>query len=441
MNNIRKAANTFRYRKTWTSMLLVIASCTSTNQPTQILAITGTPVLEVEVATPSNTNSPTSIPSATLVWKIPTVSKSELPTVIFEALTEALYVLDFNNSAYWAIDPRNEFASPLALYNSTSPAASTKINFAHYNNYFWFADQNSPQSFWVSDLTYINRWIIYTEGEPAEAVHWAPNDLFLIIESSSDSGNFIYDMRTTKLDPWPYACNQVALSPITNQYSLWCESLAQDGGYKILEWDGRISSSLSSPQDVLAHAIPNIAPSQIWSWSADGRKVAYFSLDDPNYPFRIADQHGNVIQTSLTIGGVHPWGEPFGWIDDDPIEWSKDGSRVLAFARGTNEYPCPPNDVDGGPFQGFYENPPCWHVVDAVSGKVVWRLSYFPGLNGLGNESSDFYEATISSNGRYLALAMIDGAIPGLIVVDIDTNSIILASPFSPSGVRWGDLP
>ena len=372
-----------------------------------------------------------------------TQTTTRAPGIMFGSVEEAIYLL-YPFVGYLVVDPRLErfvtVISPASL--NAGPGAPVRIGFAHTRKLFWFLDFAEPLSFWISSLEYTEAWQFFPGEEPVERLYWSPDDSLIVIElDPTTNSDFIYSVNSRELIPWPYDCNQIAPSTTGSGYSLWCQRFDNSSDFGVLERGGKIIYTTSPPASVLVHSIPEGNFDLAWSWSPDGTRLAFFDLQSPDHRLKIMDSEGQIIETTLGIGGVDYWQRPHILTSDELIEWSQDGMRILVFTRGSSEHPCPTTIIDAGLFRGTYENPQCWHILDSDTGNVIWRLSDFPFLDGLGKESQDFYEAALSADGRFLSLAVTENAVNALYVIDVESNSIIFQSAIYTGGMKWGPLP
>jgi hypothetical protein len=199
-----------------------------------------------------------------------------------------------------------------------------------------------------------------------------------------------------------------------------------------MEWGGEIWVSPDPPVTILVQTSSDRPyPDWLWGWSKDGEKIAYF--DSRGY-LTIADALGNPIQKLSINWEGHPM--------DDMIEWSGNGQRVLVYASGKANRLCPSsnyNDV-------LYGNPPCWQVVDAQTGEIIWQLSDYVEQSTSrysSRYSNEFGLASISADGRYPALASIHSTKRELVIIDINTDEVLWISHLYmlPDEMRWGKPP
>jgi hypothetical protein len=124
--------------------------------------------------------------------------------------------------------------------------------------------------------------------------------------------------------------------------------------------------------------------------------------------------------------------------------WSQDGRRLLLFAEGSPERPCPVViDLTG---TTDIKERSCWQVLDTVTGKIIWNVS--DSVEGLIAElpqaMSDIElwhleAATLSPDGQRVALTLRSGGLRFGFVVNVETGAVVSA-PFSFNW-RWAALP
>lgn len=174
-------------------------------------------------------------------------------------------------------------------------------------------------------------------------LEWSQDDLHLFISSINlVEEKFVYHLESDVLEPWPYECNRLAISPSSQQVSTWCFPTSDGDEIAVMEWGGEIWFSDEEPEDLIVeqHDVP-VKP---WSWSADGKSIGYFDPADPEGYFYITDQFGEQKLKALP-GSAY-------WLGDKVprsqsirfplIQWSKHGDRIILFANGNPDDPCFP---------------------------------------------------------------------------------------------------
>ena len=86
------------------------------------------------------------------------------------------------------------------------------------------------------------------------------------------------------------------------------------------------------------------------------------------------------------------------------------------------------------------ENSSCWQVIDALTGEIIWHTSDFIDQM-TDKEAVRFLNASISEDGRYLALTYWD--LNGIIVIiDLNDGSFwYVQGNLFGDFMHWGELP
>ena len=289
---------------------------------------------------------------------------------------------------------------------------------------------------------------VYRTLGPEVGWRWSPDDLHLIAEPDEEweRKGTIYHLLTGGLEDWPYTCDRVALSPRSGRLATWCRSVPEGEAFGVIEWGGVTWISPQAPAEVLVQTTPEIDwPGWLWGWAADGEKIAYFN---PSGNLTIANSQGASL---LILPGAIDWQSfidgPL-WPLDDSIKWAANGERVLIHVRGRADKPCPTHTNLRGE---VYENPPCWQVIDAHSGAVIWHAAETAKVIGEETDSSpllegDIQHIAISADGRYLAIDSVDSTWmvdEEFAIVDVDTNTIVWKTEerLDVNEMRWAEVP
>lgn len=445
------------------AVTIALAACTLetsiTPGPMTDATVTS-PIIATNIVTPTIKPVSSVTPTTTLTAKtVPTRTPTIMPTVgVYISATEQMeispvlpsqfvYFHEDIHSTYFAINYLGLDAAGVAYPPKKIPLGSgwpLDVGFANFADRLWYTDEDYSnkeyfRQVWVSDMLGVDTKLIFTEtektkiGEWARDTWWTPDDQHLVIQLKEPAeGGFIYHIQRDKLEAWSYDhCDQVALSPRSQRPVLWCKPISDEKDFAVIEWGGEIWFSPTAPEHILAQE-------ENWAWSEGGHRLAYFSTDaDANGDLYIADEKGDVLQI---LPGIMAWflKEHDGW-PDRQLEWSADGRRLLILAPGTAEKPCLPNvwdEVNDMPVQ----NPPCWHVFDLESQKMIWDIpDSFETADQY--ESDDFWRASISDNGCYLVLGVngLDDWHRGPWVIDLDTHETLWAfGSWVPFAMRWG---
>jgi hypothetical protein len=303
----------------------------------------------------------------------------------------------------------------------SGPASALVVSFANYANQMAFWTVTDEGQLWKSDLRYHAPKLIFKDEADKYKIEnlnfadgqlnlvWLPNDKYLILESLENQAyNLIYDTVSNSVEPWPWNCNRLALSPRTEQPAVWCVSILHETQFAIVEWGGTIWYTDLEPAQEFATYDRNSRA--LWAWSTDGRRVAYFDPLDPDGRLVILE-NGNPL---MFFSGV-AW-----WLTEDVelskitvpnklVQWSENGERLLMWGHGIESDSCPSWTSMSAPGPEDLYRIPCWQVIDTDGWEHVWTIS-----DSVGEEMSRFWQfndASISSDGQLLALsARIPGA-------------------------------
>jgi hypothetical protein len=332
--------------------------------------------------------------------------------------------------------------------------AADYLGFANFADHMAYWSSIEPRELWVSDLALKNRKRLFTDTQSKYKsmsiyLTWSPDDLHLMVNVEENKElNLIYHVQTGVLEPWPYTCDRVALSPRSERLATWCGSINKEKGYAIIEWGGEIWYSLAGPEHELVRRGEDLA--QFWAWSSDGEQIAYFDPNDIQGYLYIADSQGKVRLKTLP-GSAYWLAVKAGWSllqvypYSPALQWSYDSSRLSVYAIGDDTNPCPIFERDSGE---VLHGAPCWKVIDSLSGGIIWTITdtldkiaalYF--LTRIG--PIDFLYPSISADGRFLALCYCNNEDDnrGTYVINLDTKEIKLLFENYADNIRWGPAP
>jgi hypothetical protein len=418
------APHTFTPSPTTHQTTVSVKVSTGIVTPTRIASSTTTPPIApaVEVS-----------PSTT-----PQVGNDQTVPSEFVYFFDGVY-LEYAVINYLALKPNGVSLPPKILPLGIGQALFT--GFSNFANRLWYLkvrgsvnEEDLPRDLWLSDLLGKENTHIFTETNQTriENLWWTPEDQHLIIKIKyPPNDGFIYHVQTGGLDDWPYNCSQVALSPRSNRLVLWCQPSSVGKEFAVIEWDGEIWFSREASNKIIVHGIN-------WVWSENGKRLAY-STDgiESDGNLIISDEVGYPIRT---IPGIMSWiinarHKPL----NPALQWSANGQRLVILSPGVEEKSCPPDEYNWY-IDGPDRNPPCWHVYDVTTGKMIWDLPDSIEEPGVF-ESNDFEHVAISGDGRYLALGVngLDDQHRGIWVIDLDTHKTVWSfGVWIPTTIRWG---
>jgi len=390
----------------------------------------GSPIPDIPTFTPPILTATAISPSETPLAK----NSSTLPdqfVYFYENIVAQYGVIN-----YLALSPKGVSYPPKFWPLGVGQAWS--VGFAHFADRLLFlkgdyVEESRHLQVWVSDLRGQDATQIFTETETTriEYLEWTPDDQHLIIKTKAPSeSGLIYHVQTGDLEAWPYACDQLARSPLSSRLVLWCQPASPGDDFAVIEWGGDIWLSFSPPDEVFA-------PAGNAAWSADGARLAYSDDADPEGNLYLLDESGHLIRT---LPGIMQWRAQSPRDLSSAInKWSANGERLLIFAPGTQEKPCLPDSYDWFS-DGPNPNPPCWHVYDVKAGQMIWDLP--DSINEAGiYGSNDFEPAALSADGRFLALGVNgpDDQQRGIWIIDLETGQKIWEfGVWVPYAMRWG---
>ena len=394
-----------------------------TDTPTPIR--TPAPIRAEDLRPPAN--APTLIPPSALTslstpWRFSTPSAQ---------LRQAVFLVDEVVNWYrYLPSPGDEHLVPTGS-NCKYPG----VGFANFANLIICPSglENGDDQYLVTDM--FGKQVYRILG-PEVGWRWSPDDLHLIAEPDAewDRKGTIYHLLTGELEDWPYTCDRVALSPRSGRLATWCRSVPEGQAFGVIEWGGETWVSPQAPGEALVQKSPEIYwTDRFWGWAADGERIAYF---DPEGSLIIADAQGAPL---LALPGVKD--------QYSSIQWAANGERMLLDVRGRADKPCP--TYTGEYTDKVYENPPCWQVIDAHSGAVIWHQADIGKIAGLEAEENSYLleggisHTAISADGRYLAMYYYWNDTGLIVIVDVDTNTLVWrgGAEMGVLGMRWAEVP
>lgn len=338
----------------------------------------------------------------------------------------------------------------LFLYSSDEPGRAhfpdnlLSFAFAQFANQFAYWVGGAQGQLWLADLDNRHPRLIFAdksgqyghfrEGEGI-ALTWSPDDMHLIVEVSDHSApDLIYHVQSGRLEAWPWNCDRVGVSPRSQRLAMWCSSDTDQSRFAIIEWGGEIWYSDQAPTTEVVRAV-KIRPGfyrawmRPWSWSPDGRQLAYFDQTDTGGFLHIVDAAGQHLK--VLPGGIQSLGQSTFLYPED-LQWSQDGRHLLVNANGSVAHPCLsyPN--------GLYLTR-CWQVLDSDTGAVLWTLGDSP--NAIPDLTSwTPLHAALSPDGNLVAMTLTNRPFDTGFVVNIETGQVSgINSPVN--AMRWGIQP
>ena len=355
-----------------------------------------------------------------------------------------IYIFDVF-SGYKSIDLDNGELNTIQYSGLPNGISIDHLEFANYKNSIAFITHGLPAKIWLADINFENAKMIYEDK--ANLINdntlinfiWTPNDSQLIIDILDSLDDMIYDLGSGKLEPWDYTCNTLAPSPRTEKIALWCSSNQAPESFAVIDWEEGIWKSETRPEEIVISNPGDFGllfSYPVWRWSPDGEKVAFYDPLDIDGNLIIAEARGT--QSKILPNSAFWKSDYFQKfpLQDNPIEWSQDGGRLLVFSPGDENNYCPSKIIEDGPLSGNYENIPCWTVIDVETGKIIWHISDLRELLP-SYEEYDFYQAAISPDGNKLSIYFNNHGIHALWVLDINTNHLIWKSRVIATNMRW----
>jgi hypothetical protein len=374
--------------------------------------------------------APTNIPSSTSTSK-------KTPTLLSPVQSnfdQALYTYSFDGAYYGYIIPDSPTQSIFKL-GEDLPV------FANFADLILRESWDDPSNMCISNLALDE--IISEISDPIPICpsfwYWSPDDLHVICDGEKDGlPGSIFHLETKTWEEWSYICDRVSPSAKSLRLATWCTSINKSNSFAVIEWGGEIWYSSSSPTSTLVQVNSDVYKSPwLWGWSADGENIAYF---DDGEDLVIANAQGKMLLSLPVFLDWESGESPFFPNVNDIIMWSANGERILVNAKGGTENQCPTSTSTITGEIVIRQNFPCWQVIDIGIGEIIWNLSDYINQS-VNNDPEDYYSASISADGRYLALASVHFSERELVILDLDNNEIVWGHVTIPEKMRWGDLP
>lgn len=425
----------------------------STQTPSSLITQTST---KVASATPT----PTLTPIQTIVAESTTLPEIQEDTLLLiEAYGQGYSQFDYSKSRVFSNEPSNEMLPLSVLDYHTSlesddpdigPGNAQLLSFANFADKMAYWVTDGTAQLWLSDLALVSPQPIYTddhrvyndnsEDRTKFNLFWTPDDLHLIWSIESESPQFIYHLESQIIEPWPWNCDRIALSPRTNQLAIWCVSEDSDSMFAVIEWGGDIwYSDVPSSHELVKQNELSLFSPPVWSWSSNGEKLAYFDPADPEGRLFIVNRDGSV---ELSFPGAGWWqtevvAESRLFLPRILLQWSENSNKLIVFAQAMKEDACPQyQDYWSG--SGDVFDVPCWHVIDMQSGRILWTWAEVVNATAEGEGSFwQVWDVAISPKGQQLALNI---AVPGgveLGIVDLENELYEQWTSFGGSVIRW----
>jgi hypothetical protein len=311
---------------------------------------------------------------------------------------------------------------------------SVSLNFSPYTDNIAYLIGNKQVELWVSDvdLKYPERVWIDEDGWLGNAndwflpqIIWGSYDRYLILTPWTVNSHIaIYDLFAKTAEQWLGACDVLARSPVSDDLVIWCEPSEEDPdkGYLVLGKEGIIRTQ--EKPEVISRVID-------WAYSPDGERVL-FATEDLNIFTTLPD--ASLLQLPVNYESS----ELFDISIRQNLQWSQDGHSVLVYAYGNPKNLCPQW------MREKLEDRPCWLVLDANTGNLIWK----PGgeISGLGTPweyLSMVHGATLSKDGKWLATISFDHSKPErtiyLLVASLNESKIITFEGEETTRLHWVD--
>jgi hypothetical protein len=456
-------------------LLLLFSTACSFTQPIQ------SPTKEVDIATATftrtgdsdtplpvssatHTASFSSMPAQTITPNSTQVSAQQatsthkpFPTYT-EIVEEPLGLYIYNISDYYSF---HFYGLPFAdvgrieLPTGGPTLAALYLEFAPFQNLIAYWTASGPGQLWISDLAVTDSHLIFTDANleyplerteyPNERIKliWSSNKYLIVEVMDQPDLGLIYHIKEGTLEPFPYICDRVAISPRSELLTEWCVGVGGEE-FAVLEWNGEIWFSSQPPMEEFVRR--DERGYNNWAWSEYGGRIAFFDPNDPDGLLRIADSRGHLL-LEIWPGGAY-------WKSDLPgnegrinmvsppspsLQWAMNESRILVWGVGNEERPCPE--------YRSREMVPCWHVIDSYTGEEIWSLSdNLTDVLPLGSEDPEriipiqFFNPALSPSGRFLALfSFVDTR--QFCIIDVDHSVAVHCSNFHADNIHWGPPP
>jgi len=437
--------NATRHILGWTLLLAVCYGCSS-------IRVIITPPLPGLSATADNLRStPTGTASATQQPVHTQINSATSTPTSVEA--GRIYVVSHPN--YQALEISNLTTEPLVKTRAIKAPLGSQADikrgvgealvstFSHFSNMIAYWVQSNSGELWISDteLKSPQRIFVDSTGEyvgqfaipyGATRLLWSADDNYLIVEAQEiRKQSLIYSIKNRKLEPWPWSCNLVAVSPRTGRLSTWCSSTEGRSGFSVIEWGGDIWYSDESPNQTAVKRSADMNYS--WGWSSDGNKIAYFDPQDENGRLFVADASGPKLAILPGIAWMGPvTSYSFDFFSRYPIQWSRDGNRLLVYGQGDE---CPKQENLA---TGELQKRPCWQVIDANKGEVLWRTNKIASVwpnEDLRDARIDV--AVFAPDSDFLAMGVFRGGPRYVVLAAVSSGRAMILGNFSGSDMYW----
>lgn len=441
------------------SLTVVTQAIPTQSLPTHTPASTQTPIEETiaptKIPTPLFTDTPTNESAG-----IPIIEDDHL--LFIENYEQSYSQFDYSLSIQFNFEQGQPYPLHALDYKVSQepndpeigPASATLISFAHFADKVAYWINDDVRQLWLSDLDLENPQLIYTDKDEVYSnadyegrefnLRWTDDDLHLIWYTNDDSPNLIYHLQTQTIEPWPWKCDRIALSPRTNRLATWCISEESETRFAVIEWGGDIwYSDVPSMFELVKQDRIALFSPPIWAWSSDGERLAYFDPSSRVGEFSIVNAQGIA---ELSIPEAAWWqteavAESRIFLPSTLIQWSQDNSRLIVFAHELTTHACPLYRNYVSESDSFHDIP-CWQVLEIESKSILWTWSDFlDDLNTSDNDTWQVWDASISPHGKRLAFNV---AVPTgieLAIIDLENNISEQWGAFGGSGIRWKSIP
>ncbi len=394
-----------------------------------------TPKVLLTTDTPLPSPSPTLLPSATpspisLPPLAITNSPIEIITVDPKPTTQLgdipipgkIYV--WSKPFYGYLDP-NQRGQELITQVETqppqeqAPGKAITVAFSHYTQQiaYLLKTENKKLSLRITDLEFQNPTSVWEDNENiAEnssvddllSIRWGPGDKFILFRNRPVTGPnegkyffFVYSIENNSVTSLVGSCEQLFISPTSGEFAIGCPISETD--FWVLEQDGSQWTLNALPENSIFI--------KDWVFSRDGSKILYANGQDE---ILLVNKAMVALQLSMTYPGLG---------NLRILQMSQDGSKLLIY--GNNIQLCPFSESIG-------RTPPCWQVVDSLTGEVIWSSSLISG-----------YDATLSPDGQWVVMFHSDATVFPIArwgaVYSISDNSAAIIYNFIVGAVSWGE--
>ncbi|MDH5506648.1 MAG: hypothetical protein OEZ02_05465 [Anaerolineae bacterium] len=323
----------------------------------------------------------------------------------------------------------------LELYSRLS------LTFSRYSQKLAYAHINEKNSLelWVADLNLCSlkkvfedtdQWLGEEPGKKmwplAIQIIWGPDDNSIIVVNQTKI--IVISLTTNEKFQWSGTCDKILRSPVSDQFALGC-SLEQEEGqqFGLIEMDGTIQMH---PRPLADLGVTTLE----WAISPQGDRVLYTTED---YHLFVGELAGNDLALPLTWNLRMVRGFRLDTYKKG-LRWSNDGSKLLVFGYESSGNLCP-KDPEG--LHDMDIENPCWVVLDASTGEIVWWLKT-DLLDGFGKPASGwntFYEAVFSPDDKWLLMSFMITPIRYTLLISLEEDQIIILGNYALSNISWGD--